>query len=47
VGRVSFSITPELLVLGVGVTVVFGVVGALYPILRAVRLRPAEALRHE
>lgn len=44
---VSFSLTPEVIALGVLVTVGFGVIGAAYPILRALRLRPAEALRHE
>jgi len=29
-----------------GMAVLFGVVGSLYPVMRALRLRPAEALRH-
>ncbi len=46
-GSVSFSVTPEVVLTGVLVTIGFGVVGACYPILRALRLRPSEALRHE
>ena len=46
-GRIDFSITPEVLLLGIAVTLAFGVVGAAYPILRAVRLKPSEILRHE
>jgi putative ABC transport system permease protein len=43
---VSFGVTPELIVLAIGVTLGIGVVGALYPVVRAVRMRPSEALRH-
>ncbi len=46
-GRVSFAITPEVLVLGIAVAVGFGILGSLYPIMKALRSRPAEALRHE
>lgn len=46
-GNFSFAITPEVLALGVAVTVGFGLIGAAYPILRALRLKPTEALRHE
>lgn len=44
---IHFTLTPETVILGAAVTIGFGVVGALYPAIRAVRLRPAEALRHE
>lgn len=47
VGSVSFNITPQVLLLGVAVTFGFGLIGSLYPILRALLLRPAEALRRE
>ncbi len=47
VGTLSFAITPTELVLGVVVTVGFGLAGSLYPMVRALRLKPAEALRHE
>lgn len=46
-GTINFSLTPTTILLGVAVTVGFGIGGALYPIIRALRLRPAEALRHE
>jgi ABC-type antimicrobial peptide transport system permease subunit len=45
--NVTYSLTPEVLLLGVGVALAFAVVGALYPVLRAVRLQPSEALRNE
>ena len=44
---IHFALTPGTVALGAAVTIGFGVVGALYPAIRAVRLRPAEALRHE
>ncbi|MDA4136128.1 MAG: ABC transporter permease [Thaumarchaeota archaeon] len=44
---VHFALTPETVILGAVVTIGFGVVGALYPTIRSVRLRPAEALRRE
>ncbi len=47
IGTVNFSITPELLAIGIVVTFAFGLIGSLYPILRALRLKPAEALRNE
>ena len=46
-GTVSFALTPYEVLLGVAVTFGFGLVGSLYPIVRALRLKPAEALRHE
>ena len=44
---VHFAVTPDTVILGAVVTVGFGVAGALYPTVRSVRLRPAEALRRE
>ena len=46
-GSISFSLTPEILLLGAAVTLAFGVAGAAYPIVRALRLKPSEILRHE
>ncbi len=46
-GSISFSLTPYEVLLGAVVTVGFGLVGSLYPMLRALRLKPAEALRHD
>lgn len=47
VGSVSFLPSPELLLIAVAVAAVFGIVGSLSPILRAIRLRPAEAFRND
>ena len=41
----TFEVTPSTLLLAVLVTVCIGLVGAILPILRAARLRPAEAMR--
>jgi putative ABC transport system permease protein len=46
-GTINYSLTPEIVLLGLGVTVAFGAIGAAYPIVRALRLRPSEILRHE
>ncbi len=46
-GSINFSLTPYEVLLGAAVTAGFGLVGSLYPMLRALRLRPAEALRHD
>jgi putative ABC transport system permease protein len=45
--HVQFAVTPEVLVFGVTITVGFGLVGALYPAMKALLLRPTEALRRE
>lgn len=46
-GNVHFALTPEVVALGVVITIAFGLLGALYPAVRALLLRPMEALRHE
>jgi len=45
--NVHFALTPETVTLGLTITIVFGVLAASYPAIRAIRLRPMEALRHE
>ena len=45
--NVHFALTPETVTLGLAVTIAFGILAAFYPALRAIRLRPMEALRHE
>lgn len=45
--NVHFALTPETILIGVVITVCFGVLGAFYPAIRAVLLRPADALRRE
>lgn len=47
VGQLSWSITPETLAIGIAVTLLFGLAGAAYPVIRALRLQPSEALRNE
>lgn len=43
----ALSLSPELIISTLALAVGLGALGALYPIIRAVRLRPAEALRYE
>ena len=45
--EVDFSMEPTLLVITLVVAVVLGIIGALYPVMQAIRLSPAEALRYE
>ncbi len=44
---ISVTITPELILLGLGSAVLLGALGSLYPAWRAARTRPAEAMRYE
>ncbi len=44
---ISVAITPELVLLGLGVAVLLGALGSMYPAWRAARTRPAEAMRYE
>jgi ABC-type antimicrobial peptide transport system permease subunit len=41
------TVTPELILEGLGVAVLLGALGSLYPALKAARTRPAEAMRYE
>jgi putative ABC transport system permease protein len=43
----SITLTPELVLIAVGVAVLLGALGSLYPAWRASRTRPAEAMRYE
>jgi ABC-type antimicrobial peptide transport system permease subunit len=45
--HIQFAVTPEVLILGITITVAFGLIGALYPAIKALFLRPTDALRHE
>jgi putative ABC transport system permease protein len=47
VTKVDFNLEPTLLILTLGMAIILGVLGSLYPVLQAVRLKPAEALRYE
>ena len=44
---IAVTITPELVLFGLGVAVLLGALGSLYPAWRAARIRPAEAMRYE
>jgi ABC-type antimicrobial peptide transport system permease subunit len=44
---VSVAITPEIMLTGLGAAVLLGMLGSLYPALKAARTRPAEAMRYE
>jgi putative ABC transport system permease protein len=46
-GGIEFTLSPELLVYALSLAIAFGIIGSLYPILKAVSLKPAEALRYE
>jgi putative ABC transport system permease protein len=41
----KLALTPQLALLGLGLSVVMGVLGGLYPAWRAARLVPMEAIR--
>ncbi len=42
---IRLGMTPSLLVLGIGLSVLMGTCGGLYPAWRAARLLPMEAIR--
>lgn len=44
---ISVNITPELIIFGLGIAVILGALGSLYPAWRAARTRPAEAMRYD
>ena len=44
---VAVSIPPQLLLAGLGVAVLLGTLGSLYPAWRAARTKPAEAMKYE
>jgi putative ABC transport system permease protein len=46
-GTVSITLTPELVMMALGASVLLGALGSLYPAWRAARTRPAEAMRYE
>ena len=47
VTEVEFKLEPTLLLVTLGMALLLGVLGSLYPVLQAIRLKPAEALRYE
>jgi putative ABC transport system permease protein len=44
---VTAALSPQLMLLALGVAVLLGALGSLYPAWRAARIRPAEAMRYE
>ncbi|MGD6806123.1 MAG: ABC transporter permease [Candidatus Bathyarchaeia archaeon] len=44
---IAVTMTPEMVLLGLGAAVLLGALGTLYPAWRAARIRPAEAMRYE
>ena len=47
VTEVEFKLEPTLLFVTLGMALLLGILGSLYPVLQAIRLKPAEALRYE
>jgi putative ABC transport system permease protein len=45
--NLHFALTPETVIIASLITIAFGVMGAFYPLVKAIRLRPIEALRQE
>ncbi len=43
----QLHLTPELVLVGLLITIGVGILGSLYPIIRALKLKPAEALRYD
>ena len=41
------SVTPELILFAIGLALLLGAIGSLYPALKAARTKPAEAMRYE
>jgi putative ABC transport system permease protein len=44
---ISVTITPELLLIGLGAAILLGTLGSLYPAWRGARTKPSEAMRYE
>jgi len=47
VGAISVALTFEVVLFGLGVAILLGALGSLYPAWRAARTRPAEAMRYD
>ena len=43
----TVAISPELILIGLGVAVLLGTLGSLYPAWRAAKIKPAEAMKYE
>ena len=47
VSRIDFALEPVLTVYTLALAIVLGIIGSVYPIMKAVHLKPAEALRYD
>jgi putative ABC transport system permease protein len=47
IAAASVTVSPELILIGLGVALLLGTVGSLYPAWRAAKIKPAEAMRYE
>jgi putative ABC transport system permease protein len=43
----AVTVSPELILIGLGVAILLGTLGSLYPAWRAAKIKPAEAMRYE
>ena len=43
----EFSVNGKSILTSFGLTILIGIIGALYPIMGALRMQPAQALRYE
>ena len=46
-GRIDFTLQPTLTIYALVLAIILGIIGSVYPILKAISLKPAEALRYE
>lgn len=44
---ISVVVSPELILIGLGVAILLGTLGSLYPAWRAAKIKPAEAMKYE
>lgn len=47
VSRMGFELQPNLMIATLILAILLGIAGSLYPIMKAIKLKPAEALRYE
>jgi putative ABC transport system permease protein len=47
VARMGLALQPDMMIITLGLAILLGVVGSLYPVIKATKLKPAEALRYE
>ncbi|MBI5000158.1 MAG: FtsX-like permease family protein [Euryarchaeota archaeon] len=47
VSNIDFTLSLDLVLYALALTIALGIIGSLYPIIRAIKLKPAEALRYD